>query len=290
MITINLLPDHLRRPDPTPLPLAMAFLAGLVITGFLGVLLYRYHAGVIPRLEKAVKSQKTRKAELEREDAELQVMRQRMAGIREHVDAVRTLYKGRTVWARILSDIKYLVTQDAMMDSANAEHRYLWLNSIKFQGTRLTLQGNATAASPALAMQMAERLLYGLRTYAPTKNPEEVEIQRIEAELAALRTERAAESADFVPLDEREAELRRRLAEIRGVHSGGIAQMPFMEFIKPGSIAQHRMEWVALARPKPPPMGSPDTVLFEQIMATFPEMALRFGLDMELAPPPGSEE
>jgi Tfp pilus assembly protein PilN len=290
MININLLPEQLRRPEPTPLPLALTFLVGLAAVVFLGLMWHSYQFRVIPGLNREITRERTEERRLREEEAELQVLRRQINAIREHVDAVRTLYRGRTVWARILSDIKHLVTEDEAVNNANPGQRYLWLNNIAFRANRFTLRGYASASNSTLGMPMHERLLHGFYTFAPTENPEAAAIRRIEADLEAIRYGAASESPDFVSPGEREAELRRKLEEIRRARSGGIALMPFLTFIKPGAIRDLGGSWVPLPQPRRPVDGSPDAVIMEQLMATFPSHAWRFGVEMELAPPPDSEE
>ena len=293
MININLLPDHLRGSEPTPLPLAVTFFVGLVLVGFLGLTIYRYQYRVIPKLTKEIANEKAEEARLQAVEKDLQLLRSRINVIREHVDAVRTLYRGRTIWARILSDIKHLITEDATLNNANAGRRYLWLTNIDFTSPRLTLKGNAAATDRNRAIEIHARLLRAFQDFTPTESPEVEEIRRIEAELEAIRTGAGLESSDFVSTEERETELRNRLAEIRNVRSGGIALMPFLTFIKPNSLRNPTNfggAWMQLRAPARPPINTPEWTIVDQLLSTFPSHAWQFTLSMELAPPPGSEE
>ncbi|MDR1613565.1 MAG: hypothetical protein LBT97_12405 [Planctomycetota bacterium] len=209
---------------------------------------------------------------------ELRDLRAEIARLNEYVDTVKSLYRSRIVWARILADVKAIVNFDPAMSEYNADMRYLWLTNLAGSSSSLKLQGFATAANSILAMQMPERLLQGFQSYAPREMPEKDEEDRLDQELQQVIAENEAlrrNNPDLPVQSSREIALRERLAEIREIASGGLALQPFSSFIVPGSLRLEQANWTSA------PM-TPRGRANEETPEQFPNQAWSFSIVMNL--------
>ena len=239
MININLLPDSMRKAEGLPKKQLLVLLCLVAVLGGLVYMVTRYTFVILPelRMEQASLAQEERR--LTAVVQELQRINQEIDRMSGYVDAVKSLYRGRTVWAKILADVKNIVNFDPAMSEYNVEQRYLWLTKLTGRGKAITLAGFATAASQVVAMQMPERLLQGFRDYSPVTLPEKDEETRLQEELRVVINEHDAERRERPELPiqgPRELAIRQRLEEIKAVKSGGIALQPFVQFVVPGSL------------------------------------------------------
>lgn len=259
MFEINLMPESARKANPTPLPQFASYLVGILVVAGLLFFVAKYHLTIIPTLEQQKKAMEIEKRRLTEKVAELKAYREEIERLSGHVDAVKALYKGRIIWAKLLSDIKNIVNADKTMSSFNSEMRYLWLSRIS--GTagmagkpnKLEMDALATANTRIEAIKMAENLLAGLRTYAPTMLPEKKEEEILDAELKIAIAEHDAARKDNPTLPaqgEQEQDIRRRMKELLKFKSGGIALKPFHTFINVGSLGFSDLVWTALTKPR----------------------------------------
>ncbi len=275
MININLLPDSMRKAEGLPKKQLLILLCLVAVLGGLVYMVTRYLFVILPelRMEQASLAQEERR--LKTVVQELQRINQEIGRMSGYVDAVKGLYRGRTVWAKILADVKNIVNFDPAMSEYNVEQRYLWLTRLTGRGKAITLTGFATAASQVVAMQMPERLLQGFRDYSPVTLPEKDEETRLQEELRVVINEHDAERRERPELPiqgPRELAIRQRLEEIKAVKSGGIALQPFVQFVVPGSLQLRRASWTGAPRPR----GSAGAG------ALFPESAWAFDISMTL--------
>ncbi len=263
MITVNLLPESMRKKEGLPKSQALMLLLLVAVLGALVYAVTRYAFITIPALRQEERSLAQTEQALDavvRELAELDAEIARMSG---YIGAVKGLYRQRTVWAKILADVKDVVNFDPRMSEYNPEQRYLWLTGLNGRGKTLALTGFATAANEVVAMQMPERFLQGFRDYSRSVPPEEDEAAALEAELR-------------VASGERERAIRARLEEIAAAKSGGIALRPFVDMLVPGSLQLTNASWTGAPRPRQAPQQNAGT------NALFPQYAWNFNITMEL--------
>jgi Tfp pilus assembly protein PilN len=285
MIEINLLPEALRKAEGTPLPRFVAMCAGIVVNGILLVLLLHLVINVLrdtqERHDKLAKEVSERKEEAKKlDDLQLQI-----AQINARVDAVRTLYQNRTVFAKILWDLKQIIDYDERINESNPEGRYLWLTSLKYQvGKTLDIEGLASGANTTEASKNFEELLRQINTYRCEKAPEELERKdleerrtRVKVEMATAKARAASpEEADVQEYQKQLDEIEKRLQEIqKAVPSGGVAKLSFLEFFK--SLQWKGISWQTIASAEKTEKGAK--------AENMPFGAQKFLLTLDLKPP-----
>lgn len=276
MININLLPESMRKRESLPRGHFLGIIAGLAVLGTLVWMITQYRIDIIPTLQQRHNALETEKKRLTAEAERLKQLNLEINRMSGYVDAVKGLYKGRVVWAKILSDIKNIVNYDPVLSNYNADQRYLWLTSLTGSDKSLNMKCFATAASQVIAMQMPENLLHTILNYVPSGLPEKDEEERLQGELrnAIAEYEKERQESPDLPLQGPvEMRIRQRLEEIKTVKSGGIAILPFNELLVPGSLQLKSASWTAAPKPKG---RSPDAI------EVFPTQAWSFDVTMSL--------
>lgn len=276
MIRINLLPRALRKKQGMPLPQFLAVLGVLAVFGGLFYLVTKYEFDIIPNLTMKRDNLQRSRATLTEQVKELQTIRAEIAKRTDYVEAVRTLYRNRTIWAKILANFKSIIDRDPTMNEYNPGMRYLWLTKFTGKGKNIALSGFATDSSQVTAMQMPEWFLQGILTYTPTAMPEKNEEARLAEELrvAASRYEALRrENPDLPPESQNEMEIKARLEEIKKIKSGGLALQPLYSQLVPGSLRLIGANWAAAPQPK----GGAT-----EMGEIFPKQAWSFNISMDL--------
>lgn len=276
MININLLPEVMRKKERMPLPQLLGMLGVIVVFCLLGYMIVNYMMNIIPNLENRKTSAESTRQRLQVQANRLKEINAEIAKLTEYVDAVKTLYRQRIVWSKVLSDLKHIVNFDPAMSEYNQDMRYLWLTKLSGKGSDLTLNGYATAANQVVAIQMPERLLQGFLTYAPLTLPEKDEEARLQDSLKEAQAEHDAlrrDNPDLPLQGPKELAVRQRLEEIQNIKSGGIAMKPFSSLFEPSSLRLINATWTnAPARARRGGVG-------EEL---FPTQAWQFGISMKL--------
>lgn len=246
MIDINLLPEVMRKKERTPLPQLIGYIFMAALLALAGLSIFYYMNNVVPTLERNRNGLSSKRNQLRDEVKELQELNNEIERLSDYVDTVKTLYKQRIVWSKILSDLKNIINFDPDMAVYNADMKYIWLVSLNGSNKSINLRGYATSANQLLAMQMPEQLLAYFISYSPTSLPEKDEEERLEGELRLAMAEHdklRSENPDLSIQGEREVAIRKRLEEIKNIKSGGIAMKPFSSFLVPGSLRLHEATW-----------------------------------------------
>lgn len=157
MITLNLLPENMRKRECLPKRQLLILLALVAVLGGLVYMIANVHFVTLPGLRQERRTLAQTERQLRIAVGELKTLDQEIARMSGCVDAVKGLYRQRTVWAKTLADVKNVVT----------EQQRLWLTSFAGRGKTIALNGFAAAASRMEAMRMPERLLQGFRDYSP---------------------------------------------------------------------------------------------------------------------------
>ncbi len=279
MININLLPESMRKKETMPLSHILATLGMAAVLALLVHFITQYYFDTIPTLQSRIAARQREKATLTQQVEELKKINTEIDRMNAFVSSVKGLYKGRTVWAKILSDLKGIANFDPTISQYNPDMRYLWFKDLNGKEDSLTLNAFATASTQVVAMQMGERLLEGLRSYTPVTLPEKDEEERLTEELRRAVAEHEAERRDRPDLPmqgPRELTIRQRLEEIKTIKSGGIALLPFEELLVKGSIQLKNAAWTAAPLPK-----GFSTTKEDPGGELFPRMAWTFALDMK---------
>lgn len=277
MININLLPESLRKKGGVAPKQLLGLVAAVAVLGGLVYMVTKYQMDTLPTLRDRKQSLQTQQAGLRKKVEELKKINQEIASKSAYVDAVKGLYRQRVVWSKVLSDVKNIVNFDPSMSEYNTDMRYLWLTKLNGRERSLSMQGFATASSQVVAMQLPERLLHSIRSYAPVNLPEKDEEIRLQDELRKAVAEHEAERRERPELPmqgPRELSIRQRLEEIKTIKSGGIALMPFHTMLVGGSLKLNRAAWVKA----PTPRG----YATQDAGQLFPEMAWSFNIEMTL--------
>ncbi|MCX7934022.1 MAG: hypothetical protein N3A66_02045 [Planctomycetota bacterium] len=251
MITINLLPEALRRPEATPLPRFLALCAGVLVNCALVFVFFWLQFSLLKIEEQRLAEKKAEVDRLKTEAAELDVVKAEIEDKKKRIEIVRSLYLNRTVWSKILYDLKRVIAWDPAQDFANELRRYTWLSSIKgVSGGIMELNGYCAAEDENVAMRQMEALLNSMRKYNPAKPEEEAKIglericRNLQAEIEKERAKAMPNAATLEALQKDLAEARRRLEEISKMpSSGAIASTNFLEFFKPESPTMGRLGW-----------------------------------------------
>ncbi len=277
MITINLLPESLRKKTGIPPKQILGLVVAVAVLGGLVYLVTKYHLDTLPLLRERKAGLQARQEQLLKEVEKLKAINAEIASKSAYVNAVKGLYRQRVVWSKTLSDVKNIVNFDLSMSEYNADMRYLWLTRLSGREKSLSMQGFATASSQVVAMQLPERLLHSIRSYTPANLPEKDEEIRLQDELRRAVAEHEAERRERPELPmqgPRELSIRQRLEEIKTIKSGGIALKPFHESLVAGSLKLNRASWVRAPRPR--------SYSDQDEGQIFPEMAWSFNIEMTL--------
>ncbi len=251
MISINLLPESLRKKSGVPPKQLLGLAIAVAVLGGLVYLVTKYHMDTLPTLRDRQSSLQSRRTQLQQKVEELKKINQEIAAKSTYIDAVKGLYRQRVVWSKVLSDVKNIVNFDPSMNEYNADMRYLWLTKLSGREKSLSMDGFATASTQVVAMQLPERLLHSIRSYAPANLPEKDEEIRLQDELRQAVAEHEAERRERPELPiqgPRELSIRQRLEEIKTIKSGGIALMPLHAGLVDGSLQLNRAAWVNAPR------------------------------------------
>ena len=278
MININLLPDSMRKKEGLPRQQLIILLCLLVVLGSLVYMVTRYMFVIIPDLRQEQMTLTQQERNLKVVVQELTDINNEINRMSGYVDAVKSLYRQRVVWAKILADVKNIVNFDPEMSEYNVDQRYLWLTNFTGKEKAIALTGFATASSQVVAMQMPERLLQGFRDYSSVSLPEKDEEIKLQEELRQAIKEHETERRERPELPiqgPRELAIRQRLEEIKAVKSGGIALRPFVEFLQPGSLQLKSASWTTAPRPRL-------TTSNPGVEAMFPQNAWNFNITMNL--------
>lgn len=276
MININLLPESMRKKESMPIQQFLGILVGLGVLGVMVWMITKYKFDTIPSMTREVLSLEQNKKVLQAQQEELKAINAEINRMSGYVDAVKSLYMQRVVWAKIMSDVKHIINFDPSMEKYNPEMRYLWATSFTGQGKNISMRFFATAGTQVQAMQMPELLLQRFRSYTLTSLPEKDEEARLEAELKKATDSHEKERQDNpdLPLQgPEELKIRQRLEEIKAFKSGGIALIPFDALLVPGSLQFKSVSWGAAPRP---------TGRRENLLEVFPTMAWSFDVSATL--------
>ncbi len=283
MIEINLLPEGLRRPEGTPLPRFITTCVGVLIVCVLIVLIIHLKVNVIPQKEDNVDKLTARVVEAEQKASRLEKLQTEIDAIQARVDNVKRLFLSRTIWAKILWDLKQIISLDPNVDRANRKLRYLWLTKLSYEPRRhqVELEGYASAQHPRPALGMLEVLVRNMRTFEAGEKPEKQRRAQLEAMLEDRKKqwETLRQQDETLPTESEEIKkLKERLEELEKRESGMISKQPFYELFKRASV---KAEYGWNDAP------SPDDAL--KTAELLPVMAHKFRIQMELKAP-GADE
>ncbi len=276
MIDINLLPEALRKKERMPIQQLLGLIGAIVLFCLLGYMIFTYAFYTVPDLTMRRDDLTRDRDRLRIQAEELKKINAEIARLTEYVDAVKTLYRNRVVWSKILSDMKHIVNFDPAMSEYNNDMRYLWFTKFTGKGKNISLTGFATASDQVVAIQMPERLLQGILSYKPDGLPEKGEEARLEAELKSVVAEYEGlrrENPDLPPQGPKEIAIRERLEEIKKFKSGGVALQSFAQLLAPGSLQLNTATWTVA----PQPRGTA-----KELTELFPKQAWNFTISMDL--------
>ncbi len=280
MIEINLLPESMRKPESTPLPLFLGLCLLLTAVLSLGAVLGHNALIWIPREEAQTREMEQKANDLEAQGTRLDELDAKIALIREHVDAVRQLFRERVIMAKLLWDVKRIITYEEELNKANPERRYVWLNTLSLAaGQGISLGGQCTATTEHKALAMVQELYTRFLHYQATRPPEESERKQLGEQVTAMKVEWAKRRAKNPGLPEESPELaglQERLKLLQAAPpSGRIAVRAFNDFFMPGGIMLETTAWSA-GGAAPGQVGNP-TML--------PVGAYRFTMRLQIKPP-----
>lgn len=264
MIEINLLPESMRKAEATPLPRFVALcLCVLIFFSILAVNM-NFMLKIVPDAKKALDDKQKLKSDKEVAAAELQKLQKEISSIEEHVSTVRTLYKNRRVWAKLLYDIKQIVTYEPTTNESNTQLRYLWINSIAYSKgaqERIVLSGYATANNDEVSSQRLFNSFYErLLRYKNEKKPVEQEKERISGLMKDLQAKMEKEqekwnllrkqnpglAATNPAIDEIKKEIEAYKKELDALgenESGRVALQPFAKSFADNGIVLDSIAW-----------------------------------------------
>lgn len=266
MIEINLLPESMRKAEATPLPRFVALCVGILMVSLLLVVNLHFKRNLVPDEENQLDLKQQEKAEKEAQVGTLNELRAEIAAIEEHVGVVRELYDKRRVWAKLLYDLKRIVTFDKTADESNPQLRYIWLTSVRYSKGRggeetMSLDGFATANGDEVdSARLAQRFFNQLLRYKVDKVPVEEERERLQTLIAELQQKRQKAQQDWATLreenpglqevspdvqkiDEDIAALQANLDGLEDTETGLVALKPFAEFFGDGGIQLTSLTW-----------------------------------------------
>lgn len=271
MFDINLLPESHRRSQRST-PLKMLALA-LVIAAAAFLAFHTAHNLLkrIPDAEKANKALAAKEATLQREVKESDELAARLTAYETRIDAVRDLYRGRIIWAKLLLDIKNLVARNQGLPGG-----HLWLNRLKaYENGSFSMDGFSTGTDRNTAMAGRTSLLKDLDDYRPGVLPEAREAAEIDARLQEIETEFPEAARRPEDIRQELAELHTRRTELADIQSGRVAVQAFSKFIKPGTLLANDFTWQSMG-------GSRDV--------DTPTEGFGFNITFTLQPPSGGAE
>lgn len=243
MIDINLLPEHLRRVEGTPLPrqltIYLAVAVSLVLV-FLNVKIYM----TTQNRQRELEELQTEVAKLKEQERELEALIAQIEAIRARVDAATKLVRQRVVYAKLLADLKQIVNSLGY-NQANEQRQYLWLSRLDLQEGRrqneqrkLVMEGFATGPDSRRAWQMVGQFGRSLIEYRPVATtPEGVQDDQIRGSRERLEELEKIDSNELTEEQRREKEaLEAFMQHLRMHRSGGVAEEPFVSFFEPESL------------------------------------------------------
>jgi len=185
MIEINLLPESMRKAQGTPLPRFIITCVGLVLVLSLGFLIAGLQFKIIPAKKKELSDRTKKVKDAEEAAAELDTLLASIEAIQNRVNNVKSLFLGRKIWAKILWDLKHIITLDESMNKANRDLRYLWISNLTYDPGRdlINISGTATSSASTKSIRIVETLIKNMRTYSAVEKPEEAEKKRLEQEI-----------------------------------------------------------------------------------------------------------
>ena len=258
MIEINLLPKELQEADATPLPRFIAICAGVLLVAGLAagnLYLMRQQKKAEEKLADRSNVLVEKKAEAEQVD----VLEAKIKEINEHVDVIKGLYKKRTIWAKLLYDMKKIVTFDPTVDQSNEAERYLWLYKLSHKPGRsadkmLTLEGfSSFGGYQTESVEFVQQMLRFMIDFQAKSGPEKEMTKKLQEEVKTLEEElrKAAElrrklrkSNPSLPKETREMKAKREeveakqkeMAELEKEASGRVALKAFHKWFEAGTI------------------------------------------------------
>ncbi|MHC4870310.1 MAG: PilN domain-containing protein [Planctomycetota bacterium] len=250
MIEINLLPEKLRKVESTPLPRQLTIYLGVALSAGM-IFLNWFFFNETDKAEEKLAKVKVEISSEQNKIKQLEALALEIDAIKKHVNTVENLYRNRTIWAKVLFDLKNIMHQQEF-NNENEDREYLWLKELKLEDTRtsgggfgvapqktktMKLNGYASAKGTRRATMMIRNLIDSMVGYTPEKSPEEEALENLEERLE-LRKEldeklktKGKKKKKLSEQEERklraEDELIRHLQDKK---SGGVATMPFMEF------------------------------------------------------------
>lgn len=260
MIEINLLPENLRKAESTPLPRQLTIYLGVAVCAGLLFLNWFY----MNESSKADKKLKRVTAEVNQEQQKITALDNLIAEIEQiksHVTTVEDLYRNRTIWAKILFDLKNIINEQEY-NKANDALEYLWLTSLSLEESRssggfgmpaqktktMKLEGQASAKNTRRATMMVRNLIDSMVKYTPEKSPEEEAMEKIEEriklrEAIEEKLKDGKKKKKLSAMEERKIRAEEELIKhLKDKKSGGIATMPFMKFFDE-STREVKLKW-----------------------------------------------
>lgn len=260
MIEINLLPVSMRKTERTPLPRLLTTYVGIVALCLLSWINLQYLLKEIPEarrkkegLQNDVKEAAAKAKRLDELEAEIQ-------DIGAHVNSVKSLYRERAIWSKLLYDIKAIFNVDEALNRDNPDRKYLWMTDLKLgKGQKggagqISLDCFASAPTTSEGATLVRSFMNNLQNYAPEAAPEEQmrktlqdTVQRMEYK----RRQQAQETEDgaLPPKTPEQLEAERQLGILATRSSGRIATRKFADFFYPGSFDFTGMTWSEDAKP-----------------------------------------
>jgi hypothetical protein len=249
MIEINLLPESLRKTEGTPLGRFMAYCLGVILVCSLGAYVAHHHFVHTRDVEDELQRKIAEKTKAETTAKELDEINAKLDLIQARVNAIKELYRGRMIWSKLLYDFRKIVTFDATANEANPELRYLWVTKVVASvGSKLEMEGYASAPTEVVAVRLEEDFLKQLREYSASQAPEVEERERLEQMLMEAKKswhKIRSENPELPPVSPDEKELKEKLALVEKRESGGVAEMPFINFFREGSPILDETSWQA---------------------------------------------
>lgn len=246
MIIVNMLPDDMRKKESMPLPQFLGILGGIVAFAVLGFFIINYMWFIIPEMQARKNRLRSEETALKGQAKDYDQMTSEINQMSEYIDTVRSLYLNRTVWSKVLADLKTITNFDNKQGQQNAENKYIWMTHIVCNDSVLGIDGVASGPSEQSAIEMLQHMLRSMRDESTNIPPEQQRLRQLEEDLH-LVTERYEARRDEDPSLPDESDemisLRTQLALLRSTVSGGIATKPFASQIDIRSINPVRQEW-----------------------------------------------
>lgn len=246
MIIVNMLPDDMRKKESMPLPQFLGILGGIVAFAVLGFFIINYMWFIIPEMQARKNRLRSEETALKNQAKEYDDMTRQINEMTDYIDTVRSLYLNRTVWSKVLADLKSITNFDNQTGQQNAENKYIWMTKIVCNDSVLGIDGIASGPNEQSAMEMLQRMLRNMRDVSANVPPEQRQLRRLEQELLVAREKHEQHKDEDPTLPDESEEiisLRSQVALLRSSMSGGIATKPFASQIDIRSINPVRQEW-----------------------------------------------